>query len=80
MCWSEETVYVINDSSSFILGIVTVKAPCRSCLLYHISRDMGFTKMWYVRPAKAQTSLRISAVCSEHLLAAWTLNDCLATD
>ena len=27
-----------------------------------LSRDMGFPSMWYVRPAKAQTSLRIRAV------------------
>ena len=26
------------------------------------SHDMGFPTMWYVRPAKAQTSLRINAV------------------
>ena len=28
---------------------------------------MRFPTMWYVRPAKAQTSLRICAVWSEHL-------------
>ena len=28
----------------------------------HLSRDMRFPTMWYVRPAKAQTSLRIRAV------------------
>ena len=27
-----------------------------------LSRDMRFPTMWYVRPAKAQTSLRIRAV------------------
>ena len=27
-----------------------------------MSRDMRFPTMWYVRPAKAQTSLRIGAV------------------
>ena len=27
-----------------------------------LSRDMRFTTMWYVRPAKAQTSLRICTV------------------
>ena len=36
--------------------------------------------MWYVRPAKAQTSLRIRAVWSEHLLVAWIFYDCSATD
>ena len=41
-----------------------------------MSRDMKFSTMWYVRPAKAQTSLRIHAVWSEPLLVAWTLYDC----
>ena len=31
---------------------------------------MKFPEMWYVRPAKAQTSLRIRADLSEHLLVA----------
>ena len=31
----------------------------------NMSRDMRFPTMWYVRPAKAQTSLRIRAVWSE---------------
>ena len=29
---------------------------------YHMSRGMRFPSMWYVRPAKAHTSLRIRAV------------------
>ena len=37
----------------------------------NISRHMRFPTMWYVRPAKAQTSLRIRAVWSEPLLVAW---------
>ena len=32
------------------------------CGISHLSRDMGFPTMWYVRPAQAQTSLRIRAV------------------
>ena len=43
-------------------------------------RDMRFPTMWYVRPAKAQTSLRICAVRSEPLLVAWISYDCQATD
>ena len=39
-----------------------------------------FPTMWYVRPAKAQTSLRICAVWSEPLLVAWIFYDCKATD
>ena len=42
-------------------------------LLLHIqlSHDMKFPTMWYVRPAKAQTSLGIRAVWSEPFLVAW---------
>ena len=29
--------------------------------IYHMSRGMRFPTIWYVRPAKAQTSLRIQA-------------------
>ena len=36
--------------------------------------------MWYVRPAKAQTSLRIRAIWSEPLLVASLLHDCQAHD
>ena len=44
---------------------------------YFFSADnMRFQTMWYVRPAKAQTSLRIRAVWSEHLLVAWIFYDC----
>ena len=41
---------------------------------------MGFPTKWYVRPARAQTSLRIRAVWSERLLVAWIFYECLATD
>ena len=40
-------------------------------MLKQIRRDMRFPTMWYVQPAKAQTSLRILAVWSEPLLVAW---------
>ena len=36
--------------------------------------------MWYVRPGKAQTSLRICSVWSEPLLVAWMFYDSKATD
>ena len=36
---------------------------------------MRFPTMWYVRPAKAQTSLRTRAVWSEPLLVAWLFYD-----
>ena len=41
---------------------------------------MRFPTIWYVRPAKAQTSLRIRADWSEPLLVAWIFYDCWATD
>ena len=36
-----------------------------------LSHDIRFPTMWYVQPAKAQTSLRICTVWSEPLLVAW---------
>ena len=48
--------------------------------LFHMSRVMRFPTMWYVRAAKAQTSLRIRAVWSDPLLDAWIFYDCKATD
>ena len=46
----------------------------------YFSCDMRFPTMWYVRQAKAQTSLRIRTVWSEPLLVAWIFYDCKATD
>ena len=44
---------------------VTVRfIACTFCILQellHLSRDMKFPTMWYVRPAKPQISLRIRA-------------------
>ena len=41
-----------------------------------LSRDMRIPTMWYVRPAKAQTSLRIRTCWPKPLLVAWIFNDC----
>ena len=57
----------------------TYKALHRQWRTY-LSRDIWFQTIRYVRPAKAQTSLRIRAVWSEPLLVAWLLHDCRATD
>ena len=46
----------------------------------HLSRNIRFPTMWYVRLAKAQTSLCIRAVWSEPLLVAWIFYDYQATD
>ena len=42
---------------------------------FWLSRDMWFPTMWYMRPPKAQTSLRIRAVWSEPMLVAWIFYD-----
>ena len=47
---------------------------------FKLSLSMRFPTMWYVRPAKHQTSLRISAVWSEPLQVAWIFYECWATD
>ena len=41
---------------------------------------MKFPTMWYVQPAKAQTSLHINSVWSEPLQVALIFSDSLATD
>ena len=46
----------------------------------YMSRVLRFPTMWYVRPAKPQISLRISAVWSEPLLVALIFHECQATD
>ena len=51
----------------------------RNVLIVYVSNDMRFPTMWYVRPAKAQTSLRIRAVWSEPLLLAWIFYEFWAT-
>ena len=52
----------------------------RQNLLIWLSRDMRFQTMWYARPAKAQTSMRIRKVWSEPLLAAWIFYEYQTTD
>ena len=51
-----------------------------SAFIVHLSRDMRFPTMWYMRLAKAQTSLRIRTVWSEPLPVPWIFYDCYATD
>ena len=46
----------------------------------HLSLDMRFPTMWYVRLANSQIRLHIRAVWSEPLLVAWIFYDCYATD
>ena len=65
-----------NISSSGPMEIMKHLGKGRECLQtqyfpvhphQQMSRDMRFPTMWYVPPAKAQTSLRIHAVSSEPL-------------
>ena len=49
------------------------------CLKHFMSHGMRFPALWHARPAKAQTSLRIRAFWSEHLLVAWIFHDCWTT-
>ena len=51
----------------------------QACKL-NMSQCMRFPTMWYVGPAKPQSSLCIRAVWSEPLLVAWVFYDCKATD
>ena len=50
------------------------KAQPSRCIWGYMSRDMRFPTIWYVRPAKPQTSLRIRALWSELCLGAWIFN------
>ena len=53
--------------SAFV--IISLKRVIAKLAIY-LSNGMRFPLMWYVRPAKAQTGLRIRAVWSEPLLVA----------
>ena len=57
-------VHVMNNKSIvlYMLGKIHQgeKGSCMT-LRIHMSQDKRFPTMWYVRPAKAQTSLRIRA-------------------
>ena len=43
-------------------GIITEVSLLKIIFKRELNRDMRFPTMWYVRPEKAQTSLRIRAV------------------
>ena len=55
-CHSELIVYY------FLADHVSHSAAFSPLVKRHLSSDMRFPAIWNVRPAKAQTSLRISAV------------------
>ena len=63
-----------GDSTGYFVQWLQYKW-CLENWIRHISRDMRFSTMWYVRPAKPQISLRIRAVWSELLIVAWIFYD-----
>ena len=60
-------LYILDDNNWAIL---------LRLIKYILNRDMWFPTMWYVRTAKAWTSLRVWAVWSAPWLVAWILYDC----
>ena len=44
--------------------------------LTNMRPTMSFPTMWYVQPAKAQTSLRLCTVWSKPFLVTWLFHDC----
>ena len=62
----------VHEMANFIKGCVTYFFPKKITFLItlrwiykeEMSRDMRFSTMWYVQPAKAQTSLRVRAFAS----------------
>ena len=55
-----QSIYISIYLNLFHTGICHVGMHVKTCA--HMSRDMRFPTMWYVRPAKPQISLRIRAV------------------
>ena len=67
-------LYVFQEEDdTFCIIWIQRTIACMSC-------DMRFPTMWYVRPAKAQTSLHIRAVWLEPLLVVLIFYEYLATD
>ena len=57
--------HIISVSAALThFGIMSLKISpdCMNVQICQMSRDMRFPTMWYVQPAKAQTSMRIRAV------------------
>ena len=54
-------IHIVNNEFNFILFVFTLSELFFSLKLgENVSRDMKFTTMWYVQPAKPHISLRIS--------------------
>ena len=64
-----------SSDQTLVLAVFTRLDRDLTHMLYILCRGMRFPTTWYVRPAMAQTSLRIRAVWSEPLLVAWIFYD-----
>ena len=64
------------DSQFYVQNVILSEPMVLINCTEYTSRDMRFPTMWYVRPAKAQTSLRIRTVWSEPLLVTWLFFEC----
>ena len=64
MCYPYATIKDAQVQQALILLLDQSYPPTAVLCLYqnNMSRDIRFPTMWSVRPAKAQTSLRIRAV------------------
>ena len=69
--WLTQNVLQLFNKTGFLIKLLTNA--------YKLSRDMRFPTMWYVLPAKAQTSLRKCAVWSEPLQVALIFYEWSAT-
>ena len=85
----QQNIYFVRDKNNVRVGYLSQYASFARAFLTHtlkvgsgryLSQCMRFPTMWYVRPAKPQISLRISAVWSEPLLVAWVFYDFWATE
>ena len=52
--------HTIKEPIAYLTLLYTTEIATQDRHLLHLSRDMRFPTMWYVRPAKPQISLRIS--------------------
>ena len=77
--WTRSMMGTVVIAARHSRGTIRILEPEK--IIYTLmSRNMRFHSIWYVWPAKAQTSLYICAVWSEPLLVAWIFNDIKATD
>ena len=55
-------IFFMLRENIFFVPVLPIQSVQMLKEISNLSRDMRFPTMWYGRPAKAQTSLRISAV------------------